>query len=192
MFGGVTPAACEFETAAKPSPSVRTATANVVFTMTHLRQKALLWQPSESSCTLEISSVANPAIIANFRPFACEASHIEENFLQCGPADGLQRAGPGAGPVLKTVSTATCGDRDLSAPPFHGRLTGRGPAPAGNRAVRLKRMDIVRSVFRHYGRSTRQEPGARSKRDGWATIGDQDLGLPPVSRTTADTAVRAS
>ena len=85
-----------------------------------------------------------------------------------------------AGPVLKTVSTATCGDRDLSAPPVQGRLTGQGSAPAGNRAVRLKRMGIVRSVFRHYGRSTRQEPGARSKRDGWATIGDQDLGLPPA------------
>src|SRR5215831_8886590 len=35
--------------------------------------------------------------------------------------------GDGAGPVLKTVSTATCGDPDLSAPPFHGRLTGQGP-----------------------------------------------------------------
>src|SRR5258708_19700779 len=57
--------------------------------------------------------------------------------------------GDGAGPVLKTVSTATCGDRDLSAPPFQGRLTGQGPAPPGNRPVRLKRMRIVRSVFRH-------------------------------------------
>jgi hypothetical protein len=35
--------------------------------------------------------------------------------------------GDGAGPVLKTVSTATCGDRDLSVPPFQGRLTGQGP-----------------------------------------------------------------
>ncbi len=35
--------------------------------------------------------------------------------------------GDGAGPVLKTASTATCGDRDLSAPPFQGRLTGQGP-----------------------------------------------------------------
>jgi hypothetical protein len=39
---------------------------------------------------------------------------------------------------LKTVSTATCGDRDLSAPPYQGRLTGQGSAPAGNRAVRFK------------------------------------------------------
>jgi hypothetical protein len=35
--------------------------------------------------------------------------------------------GDGAGPVLKTVSTATCGDRDLSAPPVQGRLTGQEP-----------------------------------------------------------------
>src|SRR5215470_11995212 len=44
--------------------------------------------------------------------------------------------GDGAQLVLKTVSTATCGDRDLSAPPIQGRLTGQGSAPAGNRAVR--------------------------------------------------------
>jgi hypothetical protein len=37
--------------------------------------------------------------------------------------------GDGAGPVLKTVSTATCGDHDLSAPPLQGRLTGQGPGP---------------------------------------------------------------
>ena len=43
--------------------------------------------------------------------------------------------GDGAGPVLKTVSTATCGDRDLSAPPFHGRLTGQGPS-AGRKTAR--------------------------------------------------------
>jgi len=36
---------------------------------------------------------------------------------------------------LKTVSTATCGDRDLSAPPFHGRLTGQGPS-AGRKTAR--------------------------------------------------------
>src|SRR5215471_17924831 len=51
-------------------------------------------------------------------------------------------------------------------------------------------MGIVRSVFRHYGRSTRQELGARSKRDGWATIGDQDLGLPPILARPPDVAVR--
>jgi hypothetical protein len=54
------------------------------------------------------------------------------------PAAMINRSvGDGGGPVLKTVSTATCGDRDLSAAPFQRRLTGQGPArPAGNRAVR--------------------------------------------------------
>jgi len=57
----------------------------------------------------------------------------------------------GSAARLENACTATCGDRHLSAPPFLGGLTGRGPAPAGNRAARLKRVGIVRSVFRQMG-----------------------------------------
>ena len=55
---------------------------------------------------------------------------------------------------------------DTSAFRQQGRLTGRGPAPAGNRAAPRKGVGIVRSAFRHYGKSTGQGSGARSKRDG--------------------------
>src|SRR5215471_5524336 len=98
--------------------------------------------------------------------------------------------GNGAGPVLKTVSTATCGDRDLSAPPIQGRLTGQVPAPAGNRAVRLKRMGIVRSVFRHYGRVNPAGAG-RPFEAGW--MGNHWGSRPrpsASSRATADGAER--
>ena len=95
--------------------------------------------------------------------FRCERS--QDRSLPRRPIGAL--TGDGAGPVLKTVSTATCRDRDLSAPPYQGRLTGQGSAPVGNRAVRLKRMGIVRSVFRHCGRSTRQgRAPVRSGMDG--------------------------
>lgn len=75
-------------------------------------------------------------------------------------------AGDGAGPVLKTVSTATCGDRDLSAPPFRGRLTGQSPGAGWKPRGMRKRVGIVRSVFRHHGQSTGRVFGAASKTDG--------------------------
>jgi hypothetical protein len=72
---------------------------------------------------------------------------------------------PGAEAVLKTVCTARYEGRDLSAPPIRKANrsgTGAGWKPRG----RGNSVGIVRSAFRHHGKSTGRVPGARSKRDG--------------------------
>src|SRR5215470_19726513 len=96
--------------------------------------------------------------------------------------------GDGAGPVLKTVSTATCGDRDLSAPPFHGRLTRQGPSAGWKPRGTRKRMGIVRSVFHHLWKVNLAGAG-RPFEAGWMGNhwgGNQDLGLPPIVARPAD------
>ena len=121
--------------------------------------------------------------------FRCERS--QDRSLPRPPIGAL--TGDGAGPVLKTVSTATCGDRDLSAPPFQGRLTGQGRALAGNRAARLKRVGIVRSVFRHHGQSTGRVFGAASKTDrALPGMGIRTSAVCQFSRATADVSARSS
>ena len=56
---------------------------------------------------------------------------------------------------------------DTSAFRQQGRLTGRGPAPAGNRAAPRKGVGVVRSVFRHHqgerpsSRAMESQPGER-------------------------------
>src|SRR6516162_4297829 len=109
--------------------------------------------------------------------------------------------GDGAGPVLKTVSTATCGDRDLSAPPFQGRLTGQGapagwkprgtPKAYGHRALSLPPLWKVNPagagrpfeagwMGNHWGSRPRPSASSRATADGAARRrGDEPPPYPP-------------
>jgi hypothetical protein len=81
------------------------------------------------------------------------------------PRDGHgQVTARASGAGLNPARAARPGDRALTCPPMHGRLTRRGRAPAGNRAARFKRVGIVLSAFRQGELSRQGRPLVRSEK----------------------------
>ena len=68
-----------------------------------------------------------------------------------------------SGAGLNPARAARPGDRALTCPPIHGRLTRRGRAPAGNRAA-PRGVGIVLSAFRHGELSRQGRPLVRSEK----------------------------
>ena len=79
------------------------------------------------------------------------------------------------------MSTATCGDRDLSAPPFQGRLTGQGPG-AGWKPRGTLNACGHRALSLPPSRTVNRTSVRRGLEDRWCPPGhgDQDLGCPPI------------